>query len=108
MRLTLWYKTRPMARRGLSATLLMIVAVQLLGGMAFASNCEEPCRDEAPGADCPPICALCTSCTHAQPAIVQPAAAGVPLMSAQHFVPQQRAAISSPRADDIFHVPLPG
>jgi hypothetical protein len=30
----MWYKARPMARRGLSATLLVILAVQLLGILA--------------------------------------------------------------------------
>jgi hypothetical protein len=97
-----------MARKGLSATLLVILAVQLLGVLAFASVCPEPCPDDARGAGCPPICALCARCTHTQPAIVQRPAAGVPLMSTRHFVPQQHRSISSQLADDIFHVPLLG
>lgn len=97
-----------MARRRLSATLLILVAVQLLGGMAFASVCPEPCPDDAQGTGCPPICALCTSCTHGQTAIVQDSAAGAPLMTARPFAPQQRFSTSSQLADDILHVPLPG
>jgi hypothetical protein len=104
----MWYKARPMARRGLSATLLVILAVQLFGVLAFASVCPEPCPDDAQGTRCPPICALCTTCTHAQPALVQRSAAGAPLISTRHFVPQQRLSISSQLADDIFHVPLLG
>jgi hypothetical protein len=104
----MWYKARPMARRGLSATLLVVLAVQLLGVPAFAPVCPEPCADDAPGTGCPPICALCTSCTHTQPAIVQRPAAGAPLTSTRRFVTQQRPAISSQLTNDIFHVPLLG
>jgi hypothetical protein len=104
----MWYNARPMARRGLSATLLVILAVQLLGVLAFASVCPEPCPDDARGTGCPPICALCTRCTHTQPAIVQRPAASAPLTSTRHFVPRQRLAISSQLTNDILHVPLPG
>lgn len=97
-----------MGRRRLSATLLVIFAVQLLGGMAFASVCSEPCPDDAQGTGCPPICALCTSCVHGQTAIVQGSAAGAPLMTAHPFAPQQRSSPSSQLVDDILHVPLPG
>lgn len=95
-------------RRALFATLLVILAVQLLGGMAFASVCPEPCADDAPGAGCPPICALCTSCTHAQTAIVPHALNGAPLIASQQFLHPQVPAVPSQRAHDIFHVPLPG
>jgi len=97
-----------MSRRGLTVTLLAILAVQLLGGMALASACPEPCPDDTEDTGCPPVCALCTSCTHAQTAIVQHASARMPLMATQRVVPQQAASTSSPRTDDIFHVPLPG
>jgi len=104
----MWYKARPMARRGLSATLLVILAMHLLGGLAFTSVCPAPCPDDARGTGCPPICALCTTCTHTHPAIVQRPVAGAPLISTRHFLPQQRLSISSQLADDIFHVPLLG
>jgi hypothetical protein len=95
-------------RRGLCVMLLVVVAVQLLGAMAFASVCSEPCPDDTEDTSCPPVCALCTSCTHAQTAIVQHSANGVPLMAAHRFVAQHPALPSSPLADDIFHVPLFG
>jgi hypothetical protein len=88
--------------------LLVLVAVQLLGGVAFASTCPDSCPDDAQGTSCPPICALCTSCTHAQTAIVQRSIVGTPLMATHHFVPQQRLSISSQLTSDIFHVPLLG
>lgn len=96
-----------MVRRGLCLTLLLIFAAQLLGGMVVASVCQNPCPDDA-GSGCPPICALCTICTHAQTGLVQHSVSGKPLMSTHRFVPQQAASASSQLADDIFHVPLPG
>jgi hypothetical protein len=104
----MWYKPPLMIRRGLSLTLLVIFAVQLLGGMALASGCPDPCPDDAEGTGCPPICALCTSCTHAQTGIVQHSASAMPRMSTHRFVPQQSVSASSQPADDIFHVPLLG
>jgi hypothetical protein len=104
----MWYKLRPMPRRKVSVTLLAILAVQMLGGMVFASVCLEPCPDDTEETTCPPVCTLCTSCTHAQTAIVQDSSAGTPLLSAGRFLPQHLAAISSHLTDDIFHVPLPG
>lgn len=94
--------------RALAVTLLVILAVQLLGAMAFAPICPEPCPDDAEGTSCPPVCTLCTGCTHAQTAIVQHSASGVPLMSPQAFVAQRAASTSSKLATDIFHVPLHG
>jgi hypothetical protein len=87
---------------------LVIVAVQLLGGMALASACSEPCADDPPGGGCPPICATCTNCTHAQTAIVQRALAAEPLVVSHETVQQQRRFVSSQHSDDIFHVPLFG
>ena len=104
----MWYKARPMLRRGLSVTLLVIVAVQLLGSVAFASVCLEPCPDDTGDASCPPICAVCTSCTHAQQAIVQNAGSGAPLMTTQHVIPPHPLGTSSQLPADIFHVPLLG
>jgi hypothetical protein len=104
----MWYKFWTMSRRGLSVTLLVLIAVQLLGSMALTSVCLEPCPDDTENTSCPPVCALCTSCTHAQTAIVQHAVSGVPLMSLHRFVPQPPASSSSQLAADIFHVPLPG
>lgn len=104
----MWYNSRPMPRRGLSLTLLALVALQLLGAMAFASVCLEPCPDDEEGASCPPVCAVCTSCTHAQTGIVQHSAGATPLISKNRFVPQQPGSICPQLASDIFHVPLPG
>lgn len=104
----MWYNARPMLRRNVSVALLAIVALQLLGGAAFASVCPEPCPDDAEGTGCPPLCALCTSCTHAQTAIVQDWTNGLPFLSAARFLPPQPGSTSQQLADDIFHVPLPG
>lgn len=97
-----------MLRRGLSVTLLVIVAVQLLGPVAFAAVCFEPCPDDTEDTSCPPVCALCTSCTHAQQAIVQHSGSNAPHLIAQHDVSQPRFATSSQLPADIFHVPLLG
>jgi hypothetical protein len=104
----MWYNLRPMLRRNASVALLAMIALQLLGGMAFASVCPEPCPDDTDETSCPPVCALCTGCTHAQTAIVQHSANGSPFMATARFLPQQTASASSQLAADIFHVPLAG
>jgi hypothetical protein len=104
----MWYKRRLTMRRKVSMMLLAMIALQLLGGMWFASDCLEPCPDDTDGTSCPPVCALCTSCTHAQTAIVQHAANGIPLMATHEFLPEPLARASSRFADDILHVPLLG
>lgn len=98
----------PMRRRTLSVTLLVIFAVQLFGTMAFASSCLEPCPDDTESTSCPPVCALCTSCTHSQTGIVQRSAVGTPVVATHRFVPRPALAISPRLAADIFHVPLFG
>lgn len=101
-----------MFRRGLSLTLLLLVAVQLLGAVALASGCLEPCPDDAEESrhaeGCPPICGDCATCAHSRQAIVQTETAGIAddtaeLLSKQHIAPP-----TSPLAADIFHVPLLG
>jgi hypothetical protein len=104
----MWYNPRPTMGRRVSMTLLALIALQLLSGMAFASFCPEPCADDTKGTSCPPVCAVCTSCTHAQTAIVQHAASGTPLTSTHRFVAQLPAFPASQVAADIFHVPLLG
>lgn len=104
----MWYNPRPMLRRHVSAALVAMIALQLLGGMAFASVCLEPCPDDTKETSCPPVCALCTSCTHAQTGIVQHAASSTPLTSTQLFVLQPPTSPPSQLAADIFHVPLLG
>jgi hypothetical protein len=104
----MWYNPRPMLRRNVSIALLAMIALQLLGGMAFASVCVEPCPDDTEESSCPPVCALCTSCTHAQTGIVQHAASSTPLTSTHRFVAQPPTSPASQLADDIFHVPLLG
>jgi hypothetical protein len=97
-----------MRRRSLSVMLLVLIAVQLLGVMAFASVCSEPCPDDTETTSCPPVCALCTSCTHSQTAIVQHAVNETPSPSTHRFAPPLPAPASSQLAADIFHVPLLG
>lgn len=97
-----------MLRRTLSLTLLAIIALPLIGGMAFAFVSLDPCPDDTAGADCPPICALCTTCTHAQPAIVHHAACSAIPKSSQRIITERSQSASSQGGADIFHVPLPG
>ena len=104
----MWYNARPMVGRGLCVTLLVIVAVQMLGGVTFASVCPEPCPDDARGNGCPPICALCPGCTHAQTTVVRRSIVAEPLIVTHEFLPQQRLSVSPQLTDDIFHVPLLG
>lgn len=104
----MWYNTRPMSRRGLTVTLLVVLAVQLLGAIAFASVCFEPCPDDRDGGTCPPVCTLCTSCTRAQQAIVAATVLGAPEVSRQELLPFQLSASPATHEEDIFHVPLLG
>lgn len=97
-----------MARRAVIATLLVIIAAQLAGGMLLSAVCLEPCPDDAPGKSCPPVCSFCTSCMHAQHAIVQHSSVGVLLTARQHFVSPQLPAVPAQLTHDIFHVPLLG
>jgi hypothetical protein len=104
----MWYNPRPMLRRNVLVMLLGVIALQLLSGVAFASVCLEPCPDDTEETSCPPVCALCTSCTHGQTAIVQHSSDSTPLMAMLPFVSQQPLSAFSALADDIFHVPLLG
>lgn len=104
----MWYKSRRMTRRNVVVMLLILVAVQLLGTMAFASECQEPCPDDTETSSCPPVCALCTSCTHAQTGIVQQAVASVPGLNNHRLLAWDHSPVPSHRAADIFHVPLLG
>lgn len=97
-----------MSRAAVILTLLALLAVQFLGAMAFASACQEPCPDDPEGTNCPPVCALCTSCMHAQQAIVQSNGPAVPLVTAPRLFESERLSSPSLLAADIFHVPLPG
>jgi hypothetical protein len=97
-----------MLRRRVVVTLLVLIAVQLAGGM-LASVCDEPCPDDAGRQSCPPLCTVCSTCAHAQQAAVQSsgiAAAGLAMTG--YDVPPQQVFAPSRRAADIFHVPLPG
>ena len=95
-------------RRTISVTLLAVLAVQFVGGMVFASVCLEPCPDDTETTSCPPVCSLCTSCTHAQTGIVRSAVSSSPAPSGHRLVPQQPASTPSQLAADVFHVPLLG
>ena len=103
-----WYKARCMSRRGCSLALLAILALQLVGGIALATVCLDPCPDDDAGRSCPPTCALCTTCTHAQPALLHDVSASVPSLPAARVVATERWAETSEHSSDIFHVPLAG
>lgn len=104
----MWYNSRLMAGRNTALLLLVVLAAQMAGTMAFASVCLEPCPDDVEGANCPPVCSLCTSCTHAQIAVVGVAVASILFRPTLHFLPQERAFATSHLAADIFHIPLLG
>lgn len=98
-----------MARRNATVmTLLMLVALQLLGAIALSAVCLEPCDDDEGSGSCPPVCTLCARCAHAQQAIVQREDGGALVTAAQRDDAQQRWGRSSQLAADIFHVPLAG
>ena len=97
-----------MPRRALTIAMLAVFAAQLLGAVAFASVCFEPCPDDSEESSCPPVCALCTSCTHAQQAIVQAHGGPVVVAATSHLFEAQHSAFPSQPAADIFHVPLLG
>jgi hypothetical protein len=97
-----------MVRRGVIATLFVILAVQLVGGIQFATVCVESCPDDGPGRTCPPICALCTSCTHVQHAIVRDPMMNDALVAAPHVFTVRAIPAPSQPTGDIFHVPLLG
>jgi hypothetical protein len=97
-----------MARKGLIATLLVIIAVQFMGGILFAAVCVESCPDDGPESTCPPACSLCMSCTHAQQAIVRNTMTLAGLVVTPHvFAVRPVPPLWQPTAD-IFHVPLLG
>jgi len=97
-----------MTRRTLAAALLLLVACQLAGALAFAAACPEPCPDDIDGSSCPPVCSLCTSCTHARTAIVRVDAMSLALLPATRLFAEPGAIASSPIAAEIFHIPLLG
>ena len=104
----MWYNARPVTRRGLCLTLLVLVAVQLLGAVAVPSGCLEPCPEDSGESDCPPICATCATCAHSRQALLQTRAEGDPASNVLHAVATPGLAPDSLFAADIFHVPLAG
>lgn len=104
----MWYNSRPMVRRALTLTFFAVLVLQLAGGMALASACFEPCPEDSEQSSCPPTCAVCTTCTHAQPAIVQQTGVAETLGRACEPMLHARSAVPTQFADDIFHVPLRG
>jgi hypothetical protein len=97
-----------MLRRALSLALLVLLAVPLLGGFALASECVEPCPDDAEEESCPPVCTLCVGCAHAQTAIVLPPEVATPPNGGEPHLTVRPLARQSLRASDVFHVPLLG
>ena len=107
-RLPMWYNLPRMSRRSVVLALLVIIAAQLTATVTFASVCFEPCPDDTEGTTCPPVCSLCSSCTHAQQAIVRSDATAAPTVTAPNpYAPQVLSGLLH-LADDIFHVPLLG
>ena len=101
-----WYKSQSLLRRVLSVTLLIVIAIPLIGAVAFASVCLEPCPDDTDDTSCPPVCVACTTCTHAQQAIMQTMAVTAPYEIVRQAAQAQPGGTPSHPADDIFHVPL--
>jgi hypothetical protein len=98
-----------MARRGTIALLVLLVVTQVAAGMVLASVCNEPCPDDNGQRGCPPLCSFCTTCVHAQQAVVQgPVRAPAPAPMAHNLFAAPQTAASSQLAADIFHIPLPG
>ncbi len=97
-----------MLRRTLSLMLLAIIALPLVGGMAFAFVSLAPCPDDTAGESCPPVCAVCRTCTQAQPAIVNQAACSAIPTSSKRIITERSQSASSQGGADIFHVPLLG
>lgn len=99
-----------MPRRGLALALLALLAVPLVGSIAYASVCLVPCPEEEEraeaDAECPPVCALCTSCTPVQVTIAAVGSAGAPLVAAHDLLDVPPLDASDDPAGDIFHVPL--
>ena len=104
----MWYNLRRMPRRRVVLTLLLIFVAQLTATVAFSSVCLEPCPDDTEGSTCPPVCSLCTSCRHAQQAIVDTAVVTAPALRTLHAYAAQALAAPAHLADDVFHVPLLG
>jgi hypothetical protein len=104
----MWYNLAAMARRGIIATLLLIIAAQMVSGTLFATVCLEPCPDDGRGSGCPPVCSLCTSCNHAQRAIVRSPTIAIALGVTRYVFDVRPLAAPSEPAADIFHVPLVG
>lgn len=104
----MWYNLPRMARRGAVLALLLILVAQFTAPVAFSSVCLEPCPDDTEGSNCPPVCSLCTSCTHAQQAIVDSAVVTAPAPRTLQAYAAQLLAAPSHLADDVFHVPLLG
>lgn len=103
----MWYKSGEMVRRG-ALTMLVFVLVLQLAGLASASACIEPCPDDGAGTTCPPVCSLCTTCTHAQQAIVRLTTPTVFLATAPLVGSLEPAQEPSSIAFDVFHIPLLG
>lgn len=96
-----------MARRRLVVLLLMTVVVQLLGMVTVAATeCVEPCPDDTETSSCPPVCALCTSCTHAQTGMVENAVSEEPGLPAHQLLQHELSSAHAHFSAEIFHVPL--
>ena len=97
-----------MRRRRLVLTLLPILLLQMLAGFASAAVCVDPCPEEEETQEsCPPVCALCASCAHAQ-LVVPDRARDTAFLRLGRCSADLRVVPSSHPADDIFHVPLLG
>jgi hypothetical protein len=87
--------------------LLLLLAVQLSGAITMMSWCAEPCPEDA-GDDCPPVCAVCTSCAHVKLAIVARGEGRVTLAASHPVAPSTAGSLSVGVSSEILHVPLAG
>jgi hypothetical protein len=87
--------------------LLLLLALQLSGAVTTLSWCAEPCPEDA-GDECPPVCAVCTSCAHVKLATVADSDASVTLAASHDIAPSSTGTMTLGVSFEILHVPLAG
>lgn len=95
-----------MVRRILSLVLLLILLAPIAGAVSVAFECDEPCADDSGDGECPPVCTVCTACTHGQKAVVGNSAAKAPPSSFHLVAPSSAHVEGSPFIADVFHIPI--
>jgi hypothetical protein len=85
--------------------LLLLLALQLSG--AVTTLCAEPCPEDA-GDDCPPVCAVCTSCASVKLATVTDSDESFTLAASHDLAPSSTGPMTLGVSSEILHVPLAG